>query len=71
MYASWCGLKALVMVTVYCVYCAGVECWNPAFDVTPAALITGGIITELGVYRPHELKDALMSAQKSQRACVL
>lgn len=40
----------------------GVECWNPAFDVTPAALITGGIVTEFGVYRPHELKDALTSA---------
>ncbi|KAL0123499.1 hypothetical protein PUN28_005781 [Cardiocondyla obscurior] len=26
----------------------GIECWNPAFDVTPASLITG-IITELGL----------------------
>ena len=26
----------------------GIECWNPAFDVTPASLITG-IVTELGV----------------------
>ncbi|RNF12223.1 translation initiation factor 2 subunit [Trypanosoma conorhini] len=26
--------------------------WNPVFDVTPAALITGGIITELGVTPP-------------------
>ena len=23
--------------------------WNPAFDVTPAELITGGIVTERGV----------------------
>lgn len=30
---------------------AGVEAWNPAFDVTPADLITG-IITERGVVRP-------------------
>jgi len=44
----------------------GVECWNPAFDVTPASLITGGIITELGVYRPHQLKDALTSAVSSE-----
>jgi len=29
-----------------------VSCWNPAFDVTPAGLITGGIITEKGVYPP-------------------
>ncbi|RNF03057.1 translation initiation factor 2 subunit [Trypanosoma rangeli] len=26
--------------------------WNPVFDVTPAELITGGIITELGVVPP-------------------
>lgn len=30
-------------------YIADVDTWNPAFDVTPAALITGGIITEKGV----------------------
>lgn len=29
-----------------------VDCWNPAFDVTPAHLITGGIITEKGVFQP-------------------
>lgn len=33
----------------------GIECWNPAFDVTPAELITGGIVTEKGVFRPGEL----------------
>lgn len=27
----------------------GIGVWNPAFDVTPAGLITGGIITEKGV----------------------
>ncbi|PBJ74984.1 translation initiation factor 2 subunit [Trypanosoma cruzi cruzi] len=26
--------------------------WNPVFDVTPAALVTGGIITERGVLQP-------------------
>ncbi|EKF29009.1 translation initiation factor 2 subunit, putative [Trypanosoma cruzi marinkellei] len=26
--------------------------WNPVFDITPAALITGGIITERGVVQP-------------------
>jgi methylthioribose-1-phosphate isomerase len=35
---------------------SGINCWNPSFDVTPAALITG-IITEKGVYAPHELKS--------------
>ncbi|CAK9816469.1 Methylthioribose-1-phosphate isomerase [Anthophora plagiata] len=32
----------------------GIQCWNPAFDVTPASLIKG-IITEVGVYRPENL----------------
>ena len=36
---------------------AGINCWNPAFDVTPADLITGGIITERGVYEPHRLVE--------------
>lgn len=27
----------------------GINVWNPGFDVTPAKLITGGIITEFGV----------------------
>ena len=30
----------------------GIKCWNPAFDVTPAELLTGGIITERGVVIP-------------------
>ncbi|KAH8383568.1 hypothetical protein KR009_009340 [Drosophila setifemur] len=36
----------------------GINCWNPAFDVTPANLITG-IITERGVFKPAELKEAI------------
>ncbi|PSP19076.1 MAG: S-methyl-5-thioribose-1-phosphate isomerase [Cyanobacteria bacterium QS_8_64_29] len=31
-----------------------VDCYNPAFDITPAELITG-IITEWGAVAPHEL----------------
>lgn len=34
----------------------GVSCWNPAFDITPACLITA-LITERGVFRPIELSD--------------
>lgn len=34
---------------------AGINCWNPGFDVTPAELITGGIITEKGVFKPDQL----------------
>ncbi|XP_038053275.1 methylthioribose-1-phosphate isomerase-like isoform X2 [Patiria miniata] len=37
----------------------GIEAWNPAFDVTPASLITGGIITEFGVFKPSELREEL------------
>ncbi|KAH8392806.1 hypothetical protein KR215_000627 [Drosophila sulfurigaster] len=36
----------------------GINCWNPAFDVTPAALITG-IITEHGVFEPSQLKSEI------------
>ncbi|XP_064258122.1 LOW QUALITY PROTEIN: methylthioribose-1-phosphate isomerase [Passer domesticus] len=31
-----------------------VDVWNPAFDVTPHELITGGIITEWGVFAPSQ-----------------
>lgn len=34
----------------------GIKCWNPAFDVTPAHLITG-IITEMGVFKPDEIQQ--------------
>ena len=33
---------------------AGIDVWNPAFDVTPAVLIAG-IITERGVFQPKDL----------------
>ena len=37
------------MIVVLTSDIADMDTWNPAFDVTPAALITGGIITEKGV----------------------
>uniref|UniRef100_A0ABM5G323 Methylthioribose-1-phosphate isomerase isoform X2 n=1 Tax=Pogona vitticeps TaxID=103695 RepID=A0ABM5G323_9SAUR len=37
----------------------GIGVWNPAFDVTPHNLITGGIVTEVGVFAPSELQAAL------------
>ncbi|KAK3766885.1 hypothetical protein RRG08_040408 [Elysia crispata] len=40
---------------------ADINCWNPAFDVTPAELITGGIITEFGVFKPQEIKEKLQN----------
>jgi 5-methylthioribose kinase len=45
--------------------------WNPAFDVTPAPLITGGIVTEKGVIRPTKGGDlgvAEFVAAQQQRA---
>nr|CAG4651937.1 EOG090X08IP [Triops cancriformis] len=33
----------------------GINCWNPGFDVTPAELITGGIVTEKGVFPASSL----------------
>ncbi len=39
---------------------AGVAVYNPAFDVTPAELITG-IITERGVFKPGELASRFAS----------
>jgi methylthioribose-1-phosphate isomerase len=41
---------------------AGVDYFNPAFDVTPAKLIAG-IITEFGVFKPEDLKAALFDKQ--------
>lgn len=32
----------------------GINCWNPAFDVTPASLIEG-IVTEKGTFKPQDL----------------
>jgi len=39
---------------------AGISVWNPAFDVTPAKLITG-IITERGIWSPHDLAKQMAS----------
>lgn len=38
----------------------GVAVYNPAFDVTPAELITG-IITERGVFKPHDISTTFKS----------
>lgn len=37
----------------------GITVWNPAFDVTPAALITG-IVTEKGTLLPSEGRFQVM-----------
>lgn len=39
----------------------GINCWNPAFDVTPQELITGGFITEFGVFKSDELERKISS----------
>jgi methylthioribose-1-phosphate isomerase len=43
--ASWQGTRTAP---------AGVRVWNPAFDMTPAELITG-IITDQGIFKPNEI----------------
>ncbi|XP_066994867.1 methylthioribose-1-phosphate isomerase [Anabrus simplex] len=45
---------------------AGINCWNPAFDVTPAHLITG-IITEKGVFLPKELAQKRLDDTNGNR----
>ena len=37
----------------------GIDVWNPAFDVTPAGLITA-IVTDRGVFKPEELAKGLV-----------
>jgi methylthioribose-1-phosphate isomerase len=48
---------------------AGVEFYNPAFDVTPAELITA-IITENGVFAPSELVKSLVKQAVSTTSSV-
>lgn len=47
-------LEAKIKYFLFLSNMLGVNVWNPAFDVTPANLITG-IITEKGVFSPGEL----------------
>jgi methylthioribose-1-phosphate isomerase len=42
----------------------GVAVWNPAFDVTPAELVTA-IITDRGIVRPSELTHSPLPAHRS------
>uniref|UniRef100_A0A672UKK2 Methylthioribose-1-phosphate isomerase n=1 Tax=Strigops habroptila TaxID=2489341 RepID=A0A672UKK2_STRHB len=37
----------------------GIDVWNPAFDVTPHDLITGGVVTEWGVVPASDVRRAL------------
>lgn len=47
----------------------GIKCWNPAFDVTPAHLITG-IITERGVFKPEEIQQKVMEINAGTASAV-
>jgi methylthioribose-1-phosphate isomerase len=53
--ASWQGTRTAP---------AGVKVWNPAFDVTPAELITA-IITDKGIFPPGELSRSPLTAHRS------
>ncbi|XP_041567733.2 methylthioribose-1-phosphate isomerase [Taeniopygia guttata] len=43
----------------------GVDVWNPAFDVTPHELITGGVITERGLFAASDVCGQL--AERGER----
>lgn len=47
----------LVAVNGMRVAAPGIGTWNPAFDVTPGELVTGGIITENGIVMPKEVAN--------------
>ena len=51
--------EEMVCVNGFRVAAEGIKCWNPAFDVTPAELVTGGIVTERGVFAANNLKALL------------
>jgi methylthioribose-1-phosphate isomerase len=43
---------------------SGIQVWNPAFDVTPAELITA-IVTDRGISRPADIASSIMPAHLS------
>ena len=45
----------LVAVNGMRIAAPGIGAWNPAFDVTPGRLVTGGIIPENGTVMPEEV----------------
>lgn len=50
--------REMTHVGDYRIAAPGINCWNPAFDITPASLITG-FITEHGLFSPHNLKNEI------------
>ncbi|MEG0376123.1 MAG: S-methyl-5-thioribose-1-phosphate isomerase [Raoultibacter sp.] len=44
----------------------GVDIYNPAFDVTPASLITA-IVTECGIFKPSEIAAAMLRDDSSDQ----
>lgn len=46
-----------------------IDVYNPAFDVTPAALIDV-IVTESGAFAPHDLAEAVTLMEQSRFGCV-
>jgi len=53
--ASWRGTRTAP---------AGIKVWNPAFDMTPAELITA-IITDKGIFAPAEVSRLPLTADRS------
>ena len=47
--------RELVTVTGIRIEAPEIDTWNPTFDVTPAELATGGLITEKGIFMPSQV----------------
>lgn len=47
--------REMTHIGKYRIAAQGISCWNPAFDVTPAELVTA-IITEKGAFEPADLR---------------
>jgi methylthioribose-1-phosphate isomerase len=54
--ASWQGTRTAPV---------GVKVWNPAFDMTPADLITA-IITDQGIFAPRDMEKHLLVSSRSR-----
>ncbi|MEO8090924.1 MAG: S-methyl-5-thioribose-1-phosphate isomerase [Gemmatimonadales bacterium] len=52
--ASWRGARTAPV---------GVKVWNPAFDMTPAELITA-VITDRGIFKPNEIRHSEAVGQR-------
>ena len=66
---SNCSRKCNFYLCMICIATTGIDVWNPAFDITPNALITGVVVTELGVFQiPLNTAENLATLKKSRES---